>query len=357
MKNPENLHGINRRAALKLGLGGLAALGVAPLLTACGSGDGAAASVDASSFDATENKLYDAAKKEGGSLVLYTSSNEAIITGLSEAVKKRYGVTLEYQRLNSSELSQRYSAEKQADNLQADVVVTGDPTLADDWATKGWLAKLSAADVPNLESWPQDYVTDYYAIVSINPYSMAINTTKISDPPTDYSFLTTPDAKLVTVDLANVGLVAFPAWQVLRAEYGDEFLEQVGSQTPVLADSGPSAVQQLASGAAAVYYPCSMTNVHDLKEQGAPVEAVFPSEGPVSGVESPAFISEGAPHPATAKLFYYFLLTDEGQKILNEASSSPNNVEGTPELPANYVRPDFAAATKEKDELISLLGM
>ncbi|MFT4085144.1 MAG: extracellular solute-binding protein [Nocardioides sp.] len=353
----DHTHSYSRRAALRLGLGGLAAVGAAPLLAGCGGGS--STTVDTAAFGADEKTLYQAAKKEGGKLTLYTSSDEALIKNLSDGMKKRYGFGFSYQRLNSSDLSQRYVAEAQAKNVQADAVLTGDPTLADDWAKKGWVATFPTSELPAYGDWPSDYATDYYAIVTINPYSMAINTSIVTDTPNEWSFLTDSSisGKFVTVDLSNVGLVAFPAWVVLREKYGDDFLEKVSTQKLILSDSGPSAVQQLASGAAGVYFPCSLTNAKELSDDGAPVKAIIPDSGPVTGAESPAFMSADAPHPAAAKLFLNYLLTDEGQKILNVVASSPKGVSGTPALPTNYVRPDFAKAQKQHDELIKLLGM
>jgi iron(III) transport system substrate-binding protein len=343
---------LSRRAALRgLGLGGAAVL-----LGGCGGGGSGSGSASTTPLTAHEQELLDAAQNEG-TVTLYTSTEQSIIDNLVQAVADRYDIMLQFQRLNSSQLGQRYTAEAEVGNVVADIALTGDQALGDAFAEKGLLAPISS--VPAVAEWPADFTTDFSVILSINPYSMGINTNLVTERPQDWTFLLDPrwNGQIISVDLNNVGLVAFAAWDMLRREYGDDFLRGVGAQRLRLYDSGPSTVQQLAAGAGAIYVPCSLTQAASMTAQDAPVEGVLPANAPITGVESPAFLSANAPNPNAAKLLLTFLVSPDGQKILNQVASSPNNTPGTPALPQRYVRPDFASTAAAKDELIQLLGM
>ncbi len=349
------------RAGVTLAACGLAA---AVALTACGS-PAPAASTSSSSTNLVTGEaeawnvpqdLVDAAKAEG-TVTLYTSSEQSIVDNLTSALQDKYGITLQAQRLNSSQLAQRYSAEASVKNVVADVIVTGDATLADQFGGEGWLQDIR--EVPGTDQWPSEFTTDKSVVLSINPYSMGINTSLIPNKPTDWKFLLDPSLKgqLITLDLKNVGLVAFAAWDLLLKTEGEDFLRQLNQQDLRLYDSGPSAVQQLAAGSGSLYFPASLTQAASMTSQGAPVEGVLPTDAPITGAETPAFLSTDAPHPNAAKLLINFMMSPDGQKILNQVASSPNGTPGTPAVPANYQRPDLASAAADKDQIIQLLGM
>jgi iron(III) transport system substrate-binding protein len=333
------------------------------LIAGCGAGSDKTAAPEATASAATdaspaEQVLIADAQKEG-KLVLYTGSEESIVANLGKAFQQKYGIALEYLRLNSGEIAARYTAEANAGRTIADLVLTGDYELFQIFASKGWLAKVDATPVPGLAAWPSDYQDEHSAIVSIIPYTIAINTDKVQDIPKDWMALVSPEFKggIVTLDAKRVNLVAIAAWDMMLKLYGEDFLRKVAQQQLRLVDSGPSAVQQLASGAAKAYFPCSMTNAESMISQGAPVKGVLPENVPYTGVLTQVAMSSGAQHPNAARLFLNFLLTEQGQKILNVVGSSPVNTPGTPPLRDGFVKPDFVSTAANKAKIIELLGM
>jgi iron(III) transport system substrate-binding protein len=327
-------------------------------LAGCGKSENKSAGTPVAGATPQEQALIPAAQKEG-KLVLYTGSEESIAVNLGKAFQARYGISLEYQRLNSIEIAQRYTAEAQAGHIVADVMFTGDHEMFQNFQKKGWLAKLDAAKVPGLSAWPADYRDDYAPVVSVVPYTIAINTQKIKAPPKDWNFLLDPALKgsIVTLDVRRVNLVAIAAWDFLLHQYGEDFLKKIGQQQLRLVDSAPSAVQQLASGAASVYVPASRTQAESMIAQGAPVQAVVPEGAPYTGVLSQVGMSASAPHPNAAALFLGFLFSEGGQKILNVVASSPVSSPGAPPLRKGFVKPDFVSTAANKDKIATLLGM
>ncbi len=351
--------GVDRRQVLR-NVALLSAGGVGlSFLAGCGRESGGEQTAGSTTpLTPAEQALAGAAKSEG-KLVLYTGSEESIVVSLGKAFQQRYGVALEYQRMNSGEIAARYTAEAQAGRTVADLIMTGDYELFQMFGEKGWLSNVDSGAVPGLEAWPAEFKDARTAIVSIVPYTIAINTDQISADPKDWQFLIGPQAKggLVTLDAKRVNLVAIAAWDLMLKQYGDDFLRKVAQQQPRLVDSAPSAVQQLASGGAKAYFPCSRTQAQSMISQGAPIRAVLPANVPYTGVMTQVGMSANAAHPNAARLFIGFLLSAEGQKLLNVVASSPVGSPGAPPLAPGFVRPDFASTAANKAKIIQLLGM
>lgn len=302
--------------------------------------------------------LIDAAKAEG-KVVLYTGSAEPLIIELGQAFQAEFGVQLEYQRLNSSDVAARYTAEAEAGQTIADVIVAGDPLLLDAFHGRGWLADLDPAVVPGLAEWPEKFRNAYSAVISINPQTMGVNTALVGTPPTSWSDMLRPEFKgqLITVDLRSVGLVAFGAFDLLLREYGEDFLRELGQQEFQLGSGGPASIQQVAAGAASIFFPCSTSQAFSMINQGAPVAAVLPENEPCTGVMSPFAVSQNAPNPNAARLFAGFLMSQTGQVILNAETISPNSTPGTAPLPPTFVEPDMESAEANRDKIIELMGL
>jgi iron(III) transport system substrate-binding protein len=303
--------------------------------------------------------IADAAADEG-SLTWYTSIPEAVSTEAAQAFEAEYGIPVELIVLTSGLLATRYSTEMDAGNSPADVVTLADPVFFGDAVSKEWVETIDDSDVPALAEWPEDgFREDSYALVNIQPIGVTIDTNKIdAEDFESWEFLLDPSLKgqIQLVSPANV-----PIWvshmQMLREEYGDEFLTQLAAQEPKYVDSAIPGAQQVAAGAGSVVYPSLLSVSNPLKAQGASLETVFPE--PTSGVEQYAAVSTRSPHPNAARLFMDYLLSEDAQKIINKnTGASPlGDLEGTVPLPEDYVTPDIAGALEHKAEILSLLGI
>jgi len=315
-------------------------------------------SLRAAAWAQGSDDLVAAAQKEG-KVVLYTGSAEPLVIALGEAFRKEYGIQLEYQRLNSSKIASRYTAEAEAGQTIADVLVAGDQILIDAFQQKGWIADLDPAQVPGLAEWPAEFRTAHSTVISINPHTMATNTSLVQELPKKWEDMLRPEfaGQIVTVDLRSVGLVAFGAYDLLLRERGEDFLRELGKQKLQLGSSGPASVQQVAAGAAKIFYPCSVSQAQSMIQQGAPIAAVLPEGESYTGVVSPAAVSAKAPNPNAARLFVGFMMSEAGQKILNTETVSPVNTPGTAPLQPGFVMPDLASAEANQKKIIELLGL
>lgn len=318
----------------------------------------AGASLRTGAWAQSSSDLIAAAQAEG-KVVMYTGSAEPLVIELGEAFKKEYGIQLEYQRLNSSKVASRFTAETEAGQSVADVLVAGDPLLIDAFHAKGWIADLDPAEMQGLADWPAEFKNGHSAIISLNPHTMGTNTAIVKDLPTKWEDMLRPDlkGKLITVDLRSVGLVAFGAFDMLLREKGEDFIKALGEQEFQLGSGGPASVQQVAAGAAAMFFPCSTTQAYSMIDQGAPIEAVIPADEPYTGVATPFAISSKSEQPNAARLLCAFMLSEQGQQILNKQTVSPNSTPGTAELKPGFVMPDMESAEENRLKIIELMGL
>ena len=78
---------------------------------------------------AQDAKLIEAAKKEGGKVVVYGSLENDTMDLIAAALKKRTGLEVDYWRDAANKVTDRVAAEARAGKPQADVVLTTTSTL------------------------------------------------------------------------------------------------------------------------------------------------------------------------------------------------------------------------------------
>jgi iron(III) transport system substrate-binding protein len=300
-----------------------------------------------------------AAAKKDGRLVWYTSIPQAVAKTVTDGFTAKYGIPVESVVLTSGLLATRFSSEQDSGKTEADVVTLADPVFFDDAVSKKWITNVSAADVPSLATWPKDDVhSNSYVLVNIQPIGLSYHTGKITpDKAGNWQVLLDPTYKgqVYLVNPANV-----PNWlallRVLQQTYGDNYLKGLAGQAPKFVDSSVPGAQQVAAGAGAIVFPSLLSVSSPLKTQGAPIDTVFPS--PTTGVEQYAAVTAKAPRPNAGRLFLDYLLSTEGQTLVNKGTgASPlGPLPGTVPLPAGYKTPEVKQALAEKTELLSLIG-
>jgi iron(III) transport system substrate-binding protein len=316
----------------------------------------AAAAAKPSPLSAAEQALVDAAKKEGRP-TLYSVSDPDLTQNMMNAFKARYGLDVDVQRLGAGPLGQRYSAEADAGKVVADAVVVSDVVFMDEAINKGWLAKIDS--LPSLPDWPKDQWNGYYAPVNMAFYTIAYNTkmVKESDAPKTWTELTDPKWKgqlLQSDPRISLGLTQW--LYLMRQSYGDDFFKKLMANNPRLVTSSVPATQQLAAGAASIFFPEVHSVVLSNLAQGAPLAETFPDLVPQSGTL--AGVSAKAPHPNAGRLLLNFYLSKEGQTILNKDGwSVMPDVPGTRPLPKNITNVEPKVATAAKDQLFGLIGI
>ncbi len=296
--------------------------------------------------------LIAAARREGkGSL--YAVTDPAIIQAVVARFKEKYGIDIEVTRLISAALGQRLTAEHDSGSPVADVVMDTDKLLQETLAARNYYVPVT--EIPGQAAYPASAKTATMVIVSHIPYSLVWNNSIIKEAPKGWEDL---------VDAKNKGRVLFidprvggsPAlWHVLMREtYGDAFLRTLG-QNGQAAPSAVPGLQRIAAGAKAIYAPGVHQVVVGLTAKNAPLGEIFPQ--PTVSSDTCLSIMAKAPRPAVARLLAAFILSPEGQAILNKDGFSPiPGVPGTLPLP-KMATADFRTIKDKIPGLVSLLGL
>lgn len=109
----------------------------------------------------------------------------------------------------------------------------------------------------------------------------------------------------------------------LRTVFGMDYFKSLADMKPVLLVRSEQIARQLVTGQDLMSFSGMPTRAFQVNARGAKLKFLLPKEGVVL-LPQAMFIMAAAPHPAAAKLWVDFMLSDVGQKIMvdNEALMS-----------------------------------
>ena len=267
-----------------------------------------------------EKRLLDGARAEG-KLTLYTSMAPSESRPLGEAFEKKYGVKVEIWRALSEKVLQRLVTEGQAKKHTVDVVETNSPEM--EMAAREKL--FSAYYTPHLADLPPDAVPKHglWLPDRMNFFVVAFNTNKVqrAEIPKTYEGFLDPKWK------GRIGIEATDAeWlATLTKKWGTEagtaYFKKLAEMRPDVRKGHVLLAELIASGEIPVGLTVYNSNAESLKRKGAPIDWV-PVE-PVAARPQGIAVAKNAPHPHAALLFADYVLSPEGQELLNSMGRVP----------------------------------
>jgi iron(III) transport system substrate-binding protein len=278
-----------------------------------------------------------------------------VLDALGAKMREKYQIQMSVERLTTAPLIQRYQAELAGGNPAADIIAHSDGVFMEDAVSKSQLARLDG--LPSISTWPANAWNGYFTPIAIAPQGIGWNTdlVKPADAPKQWRDVLDPKWK-GQIMIVDPRLGAATSWLLFRETYGDEFLRGIAAQNPQLGASQLPAFQQVAAGAAAIMLTVGYVTVQPLKAQGAPVDSIFPE--PSTGAEVVAGVSPKAPNPNAARLLMNYMMSQEGQILLNgNGSSMLGSLPGVQPLPRNYSSPKTKQAQEQQAEMVRLLGV
>lgn len=297
---------------------------------------------------------------------MYASTTENVTDAVVAGFRKRYGLDVEYVRLGSADLLSRFNAEAESGSVAADLLlVAGNPRdFIENGLAKGWLQPIDQAGLPVLEdgTYPRDFLRGAAgtaaasAVSQIKPWAIAYNSTLLApeDVPRTWKELTDPKYKgLILIPDVSASDSYLSLWSLLLDEYGEGWFADLMAQQPKILSGSVPAVQALGAGEGALALPTLPTTIGPIRDAGAPVAISQPDL--TAGVETEV-VTVGdtiASSPNAAKLFANYILSAEGQELMNseEGTASVYDSSG---LPAGY-RPPTPEAFARADKMIELL--
>ena len=300
-------------------------------------------------------RLIEAAKKEGDLSVYHAYPELPVVMA---AFTQKYGIKIKAWRAGSEAILQRVTAEARGGRFEVDIVQNNAPEneaayreklLQEVWSP--YLKDLIPAATPPHRAW---------AGITLDVWTVAYNTVAVKkeDLPKSYQDLQHPKWK------GRLGIEANNhAWfGSLLAELGEEqgtrIFNNIVATNGISARKGHSLLTNLvASGDIPFALTVYSWNPVQLKKKGAPVEGFLIQ--PVIAQPSTIAMLKHSPNPASALLFYEFMLS-QGQKLLADASFVPTSKQiehPLSNVPMKMIDPARALDMQEKwlkqfDEMI-----
>jgi iron(III) transport system substrate-binding protein len=262
---------------------------------------------------AATDAVLDAAKQEG-EVVYYASMNLSEANALTAEFEKRYPfIKVKLNRTGSEKLLTKVLAEARAKKHFADVIQTVEFSMHLLHRT-GVLARYP----PQANAlYPEQFKQDgYWTTVYYNPYVIGYNTRLVPPPMVPASYEQLLDSKWRGKMMMEGTKADWFAGilQIMGYEPGLKFMHELAKQQPVVREGHELLAQLIAAGEAALDVNIPAASVERLKEKGAPIDWVHLGETPAIMVG--IGLSAEAPHPNAAKAFLNFVLSREGQKLL-----------------------------------------
>ncbi|MGH3638224.1 MAG: ABC transporter substrate-binding protein [Mycobacterium sp.] len=337
-------HASGRRAVRLAAVFGLV---LSLALTACGSGGqsepGANNPVETGQapdyYPADYKDVIAASKNEGGTLTIYSNTDQENWEPIFRDFKKKYPWVgkIEANNLDSDEVFQRVLSEQATSGSPADIVVSNAAQAWADFAARpGTLLEYKSPEVAKLP--PMATLMPNVYAMSTDPLSIIYNASLVTDKPTGLKSLADIVAKdpgkftgkITTRDIdGSFGFTVSHAFTQARPDSWstlDKLLPLGKAET-----SSGTQLEKITSGEyLAGFFVSAAPAYPKVADSGGLLGLTFLDDGTVvlpRGIGIPA----KAPHAATAKLFTDFVLSEEGQRAVAEGglTSYRDGIEAT----------------------------
>jgi len=261
--------------------------------------------------------LIEAAKKEG-KVAFYTAMDLEFAQRLGNAFESKYGIQTRVERSGAERIFQRIGQEQSSKIAACDVVNTSDQAHCIIWVRNGWLQPYLPEEVAKhydkLYYDPNGF--DVVTRVLVSPIAYNTNLVKKEEAPKSFTDLLDPKwaGKMVKAHPAYSGTIMNSTFQTAR-DLGWDYFEKLAKQRVMQVQSATDTPKKIQLGERAVMVDGAGYLVIRYKEDGSPVEIVYPEEGtPVA--TSPSAIFKNAPNPNAARLFQNWMHSREAQQFL-----------------------------------------
>ena len=268
-------------------------------------------------------RLIAGAKKEGA-LTLYSSAPVAVMTDVTNAFTRKYGVKVSLWRGGSEQVMQRIITESRGARVAADVMETAGPNIeavAREKLLQPVETPMTAGLMPEAVAMNRPWIVSRLSV-----FTIAYNTNAVrkAEAPKSYSGLADPKWKGKLGIEADDDNWLMAMSEALGGEAGIKLFRDIVATNGISVRKGHSLLANLvSSGEVPVALDSYVDEVAVLKKSGAPIETVFAA--PVIAMPTAVGVLKRAAHPYAAVLFVDFLLSEEGQKILAAHDVVPAN--------------------------------
>lgn len=268
---------------------------------------------------AQDAAVIEGARKEG-KLALATSASASSFTKFLQAFQAKYpflDVSSGLYAAPTGRVLARVDAEIKANNVTMDVLHVANQASYLEMARKGQLLNYRSTEYA---AYPDDaHDGGYWAAARVIGVIMAYNKNILSPDkaPKSWTDLLKPEfkGKKILVQNAAAGTMLNQVY-LLEKNLGLDFLKKLAAQEVVVMATTGQLIDSLVRGDALVGGTVDHWRAFEPDAVKAGITAIYPTEGMPLAV-TPVAILKAAPHPNAAKLFVDYMLSHEGQTLLN----------------------------------------
>jgi iron(III) transport system substrate-binding protein len=304
--------------------------------------------------------LIEAAKKEG-KVVYYTSIDLPLAEKIAKSFEAKFpGIVVRVERTGAERVFQRVGQEYASRIYAVDVVNSSDASHFIAWKRDGILAPYVPEDVARY--FPEEHrdPDGLFASFRLGLNVIGYNTTlvKAEEAPKSFADLLDPKwtGKMVKAHPGYSGNVMSATFEMAR-DIGWDYFEKLAKQKIMQVQSSTDPPKKLALGERAVMVDGNEYNALQIKEEGKPIEIVYPTEGTPMAV-GPNGIFKNAPNPNAARLFQSYCFTAECQQLIIDIGALRSVHPQTKEKPSRKpfreiktLKDDAAGVEKAADDI------
>lgn len=282
-------------------------------LVACGSDN-----------KASSGNQAERARQISGELNFYTSQPDEDAQRLVEAFNKRYpDVKINTFRSGTEEVIAKLRAEKEAGNIQADVLLVADAVTFESLKNDGLLLSYKSKEAEHI---PNQFIDSdgMYTGTKVMATVLAVNTNRVKSIPDSWNVLAEKDAKgkAIMPSPFYSGAAAYNLGVFTRQnDFGWDFFNRLKENGMAVTKGNGAVLKSVASGEKSYGIVVDYL-VLRAKKEGSPVEFIYPKEG-VPVITEPIGIMKDTKNEEAAKAFVDFVLSEEGQKLAAELGYTP----------------------------------
>ncbi|TMG77889.1 MAG: extracellular solute-binding protein [Betaproteobacteria bacterium] len=287
-----------------------------------------------------QQRLIEGARKEG-SLLFYATFPIEYADQLIEPFRSKHGIKVEYWRARSEIVLRKVIAEARAGGPSADVIAIISPqqeALRRESLLQEIRSPYHKDLVPSAVPAHREWVATLHHV-----FVQAYNTGKVrrEDLPKTYRDLLAPKWKgKLAIEGDDHEWVSSVIADMGEAEGVEFFRELVAGNGLSVRSGHPLLTNLVASGEVPLALTVYQYSVEQAKKKGSPIDW-FAIEPAVS-ITNAVGVAKRAPHPHAALLFYDYVISSEGQRMLARIGYVPTHVKV--ESPVKGVRLKFLDA-------------
>ncbi len=337
-------------------LGVLAVVVVAVLALVASSASGAhpqaVAPPKAKKATAAQWKALVAKAKQEGSVTIYSVGAPSNLANLAAKFKEKYGITLTVNRKADNDLLPQVNAEMSSGKLVVDVWDLTSKRYVLGALKNDWVADAVGPDFFNKRYNRSKLLIGKAWINGSAILGMAWNTQAFPQGIKDIPDFLNPafaNGKLGVPD-PRISPSQVDWYQWLEKTYGNRILERFAAMKPKIYGSSLTVTQAVASGEIIGGPQAAGSPIADLKAKGAPIQYKLANKGNNWNSAFIGMIMKKAPHPAAAQLLADYIVTPEGQALLNQGlgTAYPVKAAGVFYAPPRVARANDLSPAKVK---------